>query len=712
MAASTTAPPSAGVDRRTILSAIRGRIAPAPVPIPYRLALGAVAVAMVLLPLVYLGLVAATAYATWWHAVNDVTWLAGKGSARGRLFAYATPLVGGLVAVFFMVKPLLARSAPRSSPLVLDRAKEPFLHDFVERLCRTLGAPAPVRIEVDCEVNASARLVGLAGGGGLVLTIGLPLVAGLTMRQMAGVLAHEFGHFSQGAGMRVSGLIRRVNGWFARVVYERDAWDARLERLGREEGSGGLIVLTARLLVWLSRRMLQGLMLVGHALSCALMRQMEHDADRYEALLAGSDTFAATARRLRVLSAAHQVCHAELAESWKEGRLAADLPGFVAARAASLPEPLTRRITSAVDGGETGWFDTHPCDAERIARTARLRAAGLFRLDGPATALFRDFDGLSREVSLRHYREIAGDAVKDANLVRNESLLESAEERQEAHQACLRLTQGLVDPDHLVFPAEDRGKELDVREARARFEAELPAAREAFRRLERARERAALSAVAGQLLEAGLKLEAKAFQLPVASADGVGRAAARAQAETEQARSALAPWSEALRVRMAAGLGRMDPVEREPALAAFGGLCAGQPALDSLRVSLGVLSALLESAGDSPSSGHVEAVRRASAGARAALAQLTAALGEAPCPFEGAGEPPTLAAHVVPAAPPPDDLPAVVDCAGEALERSMGVYFLLLGRVALAVEEVERASGLSPLATRADGSSGSDVAEG
>ena len=56
----------------------------------------------------------------------------------------------------------------------------------------------------------------------LVLTIGLPLVAGLSIREFGGVLAHEFGHFAQGGGMRLTALVRFVNGWFARVVYERD----------------------------------------------------------------------------------------------------------------------------------------------------------------------------------------------------------------------------------------------------------------------------------------------------------------------------------------------------------------------------------------------------------------------------------------------------------------------------------------------------------
>ena len=47
-----------------------------------------------------------------------------------------------------------------------------------------------------------------------MLTIGLPLVAGLSLREFAGIIAHEFGHFTQGFGMRLSYVIRQINGWF------------------------------------------------------------------------------------------------------------------------------------------------------------------------------------------------------------------------------------------------------------------------------------------------------------------------------------------------------------------------------------------------------------------------------------------------------------------------------------------------------------------
>jgi len=77
-------------------------------------------------------------------------------------------------------------------------------------------------------------------GNDLVLAAGLPLVAWLSLRQFAGVLAHEFGHFSQGAGMRPTYVIRSISHWFTRVIYERDEWDDKLVQWSEgTDASGG-----------------------------------------------------------------------------------------------------------------------------------------------------------------------------------------------------------------------------------------------------------------------------------------------------------------------------------------------------------------------------------------------------------------------------------------------------------------------------------------
>ena len=154
-------------------------------------------------------------------------WIEDPG-CNGECSLYATPAIAGVVLMFFMVKPILARPPARQEPLPIDAEAEPILFAFIDEICRQVRAPRPRRVQVDCTVNASA---GLMRGpfnvlrGDLVLTIGLPLVAGLSIRELAGVLAHEFGHFAQGGGLRLTATVRGVNAWFGRVVYERDEWD-------------------------------------------------------------------------------------------------------------------------------------------------------------------------------------------------------------------------------------------------------------------------------------------------------------------------------------------------------------------------------------------------------------------------------------------------------------------------------------------------------
>jgi len=89
-----------------------------------------------------------------------------------------------------MLKPLFARRQRGAKQRILDPEVEPVLYAFVDGICDTVGAPRPARIAVDSQVNASAHLEGgLWGvvGGELVLTIGLPIAAGLTLKQDDGV---------------------------------------------------------------------------------------------------------------------------------------------------------------------------------------------------------------------------------------------------------------------------------------------------------------------------------------------------------------------------------------------------------------------------------------------------------------------------------------------------------------------------------------------
>ncbi|MBT6155735.1 MAG: hypothetical protein HOH82_13845, partial [Planctomycetaceae bacterium] len=192
-----------------VIDAFDGDIEPVQVGIGYRLGILLVAFFMLLLPLLYVGIIGLAAYGVYWHAASNVDMFSGT-QGRGVVMVflvYLTPMIIGGILVVFMFKPLFSRSPHSERWRSLTRDDQPLLFAFVERICDAVGAAHPSRINLDVQVNASAsfRRGWLSFlGNDLVLTIGMPLVAGMSTRQFAGVLAHEFGHFSQGAGMRLT----------------------------------------------------------------------------------------------------------------------------------------------------------------------------------------------------------------------------------------------------------------------------------------------------------------------------------------------------------------------------------------------------------------------------------------------------------------------------------------------------------------------------
>jgi hypothetical protein len=334
----------------------------------------------------------------------------GRYGFAAKFLCSVTPLLVGSIVVVFMIKPLFARQPKAMQPITLQPGDEPVFHSFVQRICELIGAQAPREVRIDCAVNASAGLRrGFLSffGNDLVLTVGMPLVGGLSMRQLAGVIAHEFGHFTQGAGMRLSYVIRRVNGWFARVIYERDAWDVTLEEWSQTDTWWiSLMVGCARLGVWFSRLLLTGLMYFGHAISSFLMRQMEYDADLCEVQVAGSEGFKSTANRLAELSVTTGALYKEMHRTWRSShRLPDNMPMLISHHANRLTDEAKAGIAAGSLSENTGWLDTHPSNADRIAAAERAAQPGLFVSDGPAEELLHNYKSLSRLVTLAHYED-------------------------------------------------------------------------------------------------------------------------------------------------------------------------------------------------------------------------------------------------------------------------------------------------------------------
>jgi Peptidase family M48 len=216
------------------------------------------------------------------------------------------------------------------------------------------------------------------------------------------VLAHELGHFTQRYAMRFGYLVRTVNLWFVRAVYDRDEWDHSLQAATNESAFGLVVGLFAQIAVAVTRGVLWVLMVVGHALSSFMTRQMERHADDWAMAIAGSDGFVSMHRRIELLGASFDEALKKVSNR-HEFRLPDDLPKYTALLAGQLSGEAQTQLHEARSQTRLRWFYTHPTYSERARRAAEANLAGAVQDDNPALALFDDFDGMSKSFTNLFY---------------------------------------------------------------------------------------------------------------------------------------------------------------------------------------------------------------------------------------------------------------------------------------------------------------------
>ena len=305
--------------------------------------------------------------------------------------------------LFSLIKPLLARRTLRSAAVTLDPSLQPSFFDYVSRIAEWLGVPAPQDIEVDCGLNASLR-----SGGGIwsalsrkpALRIGLPLVAALSARELAGVIAHELRHVRQGALLRLCFVLSRIHARLPRSSDEKDSWDKWIDR----RSFSGTMLAIASSANRCSRWITLVLLFPTRCSTSFLVREMERDADGYEIQLAGSVAFESAITRLATLAEALNRASKDAQASWSLGRhLPDDFPAFVLLHESRLPAGVRDLVMARLLRGKTRLFDSHPSPGERILGARAAGESGAFEGDAPASSLIPELDALSRRATFAHY---------------------------------------------------------------------------------------------------------------------------------------------------------------------------------------------------------------------------------------------------------------------------------------------------------------------
>jgi hypothetical protein len=641
------------------------------------------------------------------------------------LLLYFGPLVAGGIMVLFMIKPLFARAPKKSKPLAIDPRSEPLLFEFVERICKLVGAPVPREIRVDCNANASASFrhgFWSMLGNDLTLTIGLPLAAGLDLRQFAGVLAHEFGHFAQHAGMRMTYIIRAVNLWFIRVVYERDAWDEALTQWSKDiDIRIGIVFYLARFFVWLTRKILWVLMAAGHGVSCFMLRQMEFDADSYEIQLAGTAAFESTFERMTLISVASRSALQSLQQSWSERRLPDDLTALTLNTLKQIPAEALEKIKKLGLEKKTGFFDTHPADKDRIAAGRRENARGIFHVTSPVTTIFQGFDDISRKASFEFYRDALGTLVKKENIRPVAEFIGEQDREQEAQKVLVRYFQDCVSPLRaLRLPAivlqPPQMLESGVASVRNAREAMLGARKEyadSLKKYDDADTCVLNCARASTLLTAKLKIKPADFGLSRGDSSGVSSQRMQAEGAQRLLDPQLTAFETAAGERLLGALGLLrlpeiaGKVEDAPAVLRevetllpvtvhVGRQLPDLLALRNDQQSLMVLFANIK--GNEENASLIAAVRSTARNMQRKLRSIQGSLGDVAYPFEHGRGKVTIKEFALRHVPLDDDIGEIARTSDEVLDRLFNLYFRLVGRLTLAAEKVETAAGLEPLA--------------
>lgn len=390
--------------RDAIMGAFQGVAKIQRPPLAYALGLILTFFGMLALPIGYGAFVLLMLWAFKWYLTHGfLLWAAVLGARPITFLLFLGGAAGGVLLVVFLLKPLFLSRLKAPPSLVVTPESQPLLFEFIHRICEQVGARRPSKVVVTCEVNAAAGLSSLLSGK-LYLTIGLPLVGGMNVRQLAGVLAHEFGHFRQGMGMRIGAMMRRMNFRLIRMVAEPDPIDAWILGWCQSRSLIGILfAAVAWLMVVAVRWVMRGFIWIVGAISGYMSRQMEYDADACMAAVAGSAQCSGVLKRLRVLDIASDVAFEHMVSFAEKGELPDDVPDLIAEWEREMPEQLRRKASATTHNDTASWTSTHPAASERVEAALALEHPGVVNCDLPASTLFAGYEALCREATLHFY---------------------------------------------------------------------------------------------------------------------------------------------------------------------------------------------------------------------------------------------------------------------------------------------------------------------
>lgn len=371
--------------------------------------------------------------------------------------ARVTGLTIGWLAWASMFKPILMRQPRPPASFELKQQSQPECFATLASLCTAVGGKMPSKVLVDGGVTARQSLAGLLGawlGQQTVLTIGLPLAASCTAKDLAGEMANALGRHPKGLLGRlllfVSGMNRRLQ-W---VANQRDAWrDALAAHQGREKKKKKSVL--KRLLsgfLWLTQRPVAIMAWVARIVSRPALRAAVFNGDTSEASLIGTEAFVQSLQRRVHLMEAWERGEKKLQEGVLTNRLPDNFPQMVARLASGAKAP-----DKAVAAWNTGTAESPGAD-ERAARARKNPFEGRYDIKGNGSIFFADFQDIGRLLSQAHYQNDLGFDIRQFRLISGDETRTQDRRDDERLKPVKRYFRGLCHSERALCSMHDPEK--------------------------------------------------------------------------------------------------------------------------------------------------------------------------------------------------------------------------------------------------------------
>lgn len=337
--------------------------------------------------------------------------------------AYAFVLIVGLLLAVLLLKPLLALRVTRYPTVSLPHAHEPDIYAFVEDICEAIDVPPPVTIMLGHDATVEARFDddihrGLLKGQ-TVLTLGMPLLASLNVRQLAAAVAQAMHGWAPREAPRTVRLIEHIAGWMHRALHQDDIIDRRLARWrDRSERAAPLYAVAMRAIAR-SRLPLRMNLYLSHVLAGRLLQRRITEADAAARHLAGNADFRHMLEQSRALAYAAQKTMPTLARMWRDrGELPNNIAMAVVSQASHLPADVHEQLRQRQAQRIADTLALQASDGQRLAWLDTRQEAGDYRCTSDSALLFRRFGKLMHRITMRYYHQHLRLPVTTKHLIR------------------------------------------------------------------------------------------------------------------------------------------------------------------------------------------------------------------------------------------------------------------------------------------------------